>query len=116
MPAAATSTFVNAVPGTQDFMCTIKTKQRHALEKNEKDLAAVHALELWLGVITRWALGGPECKEAARLVSMRRYQQSLDALEGLVVACIFKLTKMNRSQTGELCAIPSLIHAYPSSN
>lgn len=100
--AAATTAFTDATPGTQDFTRTTETKRRHALEKHDKDLAAVHALELRLGVVTRWALGGPECIEAGRLVSMRKYQRSLDNLEGLVVARIFELTKMNRSQTGTL--------------
>jgi len=98
---AATAVFTNAVPGGQDFTRTTETKRRHALEKHDKDLAAVHALELRLGIITRWVLGGPEWEEAGRLVSMRKYQRSLDNLEGLVVARIFELTKMNRSQTGE---------------
>jgi hypothetical protein len=59
-------------------------------------------MELQLGGIERWVLGSPEFEEAARMVSMRKYQRCLDDLEGLVVARIFELTKMNRSQTGEL--------------
>jgi hypothetical protein len=78
---------------------TTETKQQHALEKQEKDLATVHVLELWLGIVTRLVLGCPECEEARRLVSMWKYQWCLDHLKGLVVAHIFKLMKMNRSQT-----------------
>jgi hypothetical protein len=40
---------------------------------------------------------------------MCRYQHCIDTLEGLVVARIFELTKMNRSQTGEL---PAFINWY----
>lgn len=99
--AAATATFTSIAPGVQDFTRTTETKRRHALEKHDRDLATVQALELRLGIHTRWVLGGQECEEAGRLLSMRRYQRSLDNLEGLVVARIFELTKMNRSQTGE---------------
>ena len=42
---------------------------------------------------------------------MRKYQRSLDNLEGLVVARIFELTKMNRSQTGEWSAAFLLVYA-----
>jgi hypothetical protein len=72
-------------------------KRRHALENHDKNLAAVHVLEQWLSVVTCW---GPEWEETGRLVSMCRYQRALDNLEGLVVARIFELSKMNRSQTG----------------
>jgi len=92
---------MNTAPGAQDFTRVIETKRRHAFEKHEKDLAVVHLLEVRLGITNRWDLGGPECEEVAKLVSMRKYQQCLDTLEGLVVARIFELTKMNRSQTGE---------------
>lgn len=102
----ATAIFANTAPGAQDFTRTTETKRQHALEKHDKDMAAVHALELRLGIVTRWVLGGSECEEAGRLVAMRKYQRAVDNLEGLVVACIFELTKMNRSQTGKLPAIP----------
>lgn len=108
--AVAAATFTNTSPGAQDFTRTIETKRRHAFERHEKDLAAVHALEVRLGITNRWDLGGPECEEAAKLVSMRKYQRCLDTLEGLVVARIFELTKMNRSQTGESSTTLPLSH------
>ncbi|KIK40552.1 hypothetical protein CY34DRAFT_24782 [Suillus luteus UH-Slu-Lm8-n1] len=55
----------------------LETTRRHALENFEKDLQVVQDLESKLG-----------------------YQHALNALEGLVVACIFELTKLNRSGTG----------------
>jgi hypothetical protein len=112
--AAATNAFVASVhPGAQDFTRGIETKRRHALEKHDKDLAIVHALELRLGGMSRWTIGSPEFIEAGRLVSMRKYQRCLDELEGLIVACIFELTKMNRSQTGEHKIISPLVR-FPS--
>ena len=58
-------------------------------------------LEVQLGIIIWWDLGSLEYEEAAKLVSMCKYQWCLDTLEGLTAACIFELTKMNRSQTGK---------------
>lgn len=97
---AANGAFANTEPGAQDFTRAIETKRRHAIEKHDKDLNAVHALELQLGCTSRWVLGSPEFEEAAKMASMRKYQRCIDDLEGLVVARIFELTKMNRSQTG----------------
>ncbi|KAG1805541.1 uncharacterized protein BJ212DRAFT_1570838 [Suillus subaureus] len=42
-----------------------------------------------------------EWQRAGRLVANRKYQHALDRLEGLVVAHIFELAKMNRAGTGE---------------
>jgi hypothetical protein len=42
---------------------------------------------------------------------MRKYQQALDVLEGLIIARMFKLTKMNQSQTGELFLCDAFICA-----
>ncbi|KAG1906113.1 uncharacterized protein F5891DRAFT_1125597 [Suillus fuscotomentosus] len=42
----------------------------------------------------------PDWQNTGRLVTNQKYQHALDMLEGLVVACIFELTKMNRSGTG----------------
>ena len=97
---------MNTAPGAQDFMRAIETKRWHAFKKHEKDLAVVHTLEVQLGITDRWALGGLECEEAAKLVSMHKYQRCLDTLKGLVVARTFELTKMNRSQTGKSSTPP----------
>jgi hypothetical protein len=53
-----------------------------------------------------------EWQQAAEKVSMRRYQRCIDALEGLVVARMFELTKMNMSQTGKLLTFSSLCTVY----
>ena len=45
-------------------------------------------------------MGSVEWEEAKKLVTECKYQRALDNLEGLVVAQIFELTKMNWSQTG----------------
>jgi hypothetical protein len=57
-------------------------------------------LELKLDITQRWEPEGEEWQQTGRLVAMRKYQRTLDVLEGLIVARMFELTKMNRSQTG----------------
>jgi hypothetical protein len=79
----------------------METARRHTLELFEKDLATVQELEIKLNIIQRWVPNDPEWQNAGRLVATRQYQRALDTLEGLVVARIFELTKMNRSGTGK---------------
>jgi hypothetical protein len=85
----------------RDNTRTIETARRHAIENHDRDLRAVQALELKLEITQRWTPGNGEWQEAARLVAMCKYQRALDVLEGLIVARMFELTKMNRSQTGK---------------
>jgi hypothetical protein len=80
---------------------TAKTARRHALEDYERNLKLVQALECKLEVITRWVPEDAEWQRVGRLVANRKYQRAVDRLEGLVVARIFELMKMNRTGTGE---------------
>ena len=77
-----------------------ETARRHALENYEKDLHLVQDLENKLGISRCWVPGDPEWEDAERLVFNRKYQRAVDHLEGLVVARIFELGKMNRAGTG----------------
>ncbi|KAG1730167.1 hypothetical protein EDD22DRAFT_1011782 [Suillus occidentalis] len=70
------------------------------LENYEKDLRFVQELECKLSITHRWTPEDPDWQSAGCLVANRKYQRALDTLEGLVVARIFELTKMNRSGTG----------------
>ncbi|KAJ7159361.1 hypothetical protein C8R43DRAFT_1086918 [Mycena crocata] len=90
------STYSAAVKNTR----RIETHRRHAIEVHTKSLAAVQDLELRMGIATRWVRGGPEWVAASVLVGKRRYQRALDQLEGLVIARMFELTKVNMSGTG----------------
>ncbi|KIK35300.1 hypothetical protein CY34DRAFT_26644 [Suillus luteus UH-Slu-Lm8-n1] len=65
--------------------CKLEMTHRHTLENFEKDLQVPDT---------------PEWEDAGHLVAKRKYQCALDALEGLVVAHIFELTKLNCSGTG----------------
>lgn len=102
----AWSTLTEANIGQRDTTASAETARRHALERQKRDLTAVQVLENKLNVVQRWERGSLEWQAAAEKVSMRTYQRCIDILEGLVVARMFELTKMNRSQTGVTC-IPS---------
>lgn len=86
----------------RDLTASKETARRHALEDRDKMLATVQELEKRLLIISRWTPESQEWLDMSERVSKRNYQRCLDALEGLVVARLFKLTKMNMSQTGEL--------------
>lgn len=78
----------------------LEAQRRHAMELYEKILISVQELEARLGIHPRWLPGSEEWNEAAILVGRRRYQRALDQLQGLIIARIFELTKMNMSGTG----------------
>lgn len=84
----------------RDVTQSQETERRHAQEVATKDLLVVQSLEVRMDIVTRWDPKDDKWKEAAVMVGRRRYQRCLDALEGLVVARMFELTKMNMSQTG----------------
>ncbi|KAJ7722863.1 hypothetical protein B0H14DRAFT_2642048 [Mycena olivaceomarginata] len=71
----------------------LETQRRHAVEVAVKSLAAVQDLEVKLDITTRWVPGCEEWDRAAKL-------RALDQLQGLVVARLFELTKVNMSGTG----------------
>jgi hypothetical protein len=78
---------------------SMETARRHALE-SQKHLVAVQIFESKLNVAQQWTSDSMEWQQAAEKVSMRRYQRCIDALEGLVMAQMFELTKMNMSADG----------------
>ncbi|KAJ7664832.1 hypothetical protein B0H14DRAFT_3696647 [Mycena olivaceomarginata] len=84
VPAATNTTYAEAAKQTRPT----------------KNLATVQDLELRLGIETRWVAGGEEWAKAALMVKNRSYQRALDQLQGLVVARMFELAKMNMSGTG----------------
>ncbi|KAJ7326242.1 hypothetical protein DFH08DRAFT_916828 [Mycena albidolilacea] len=88
IPAATNTTYAEAAKQTR----RLETQRRHAGEVVAKNLAAVQDLELRLGIEMRWVAGGKEWAKAALM------------LQGLVVARMFELAKMNMSGTGyKLC-------------
>ena len=89
-----------SITNTRDFTQSQETERRHAQEVEAKDLLVVQSLEVKMGILQRWGPDDAEWKQAVVMVGKRRYQRCLDALEGLIVARMFELTKMNMSQTG----------------
>jgi hypothetical protein len=78
-----------------------ETERQHALEERDKILVTVQDLEKKMGILEQWKPRSVKWMMAADLVSKRTYQRCLDNLEGLIVARMFELTKMNQSQTGK---------------
>ncbi|KAJ7067709.1 hypothetical protein B0H15DRAFT_794140 [Mycena belliarum] len=78
----------------------IEAQRRHAIELHQHILLAVQDLEVRMGLAHRWVPDSEEWREAAIMVQRRRYQRALDELQGLIVARLFELTKMNMSGTG----------------
>ncbi|KAJ6535312.1 hypothetical protein B0H10DRAFT_1685182, partial [Mycena sp. CBHHK59/15] len=77
----------------------LETQRRHAIEVVAKTLAAVQDLEVRLEVGLRWVPGNNKWEAMATMVGRRRYQRALDDLEGLIVARIFELAKVNMAGT-----------------
>ncbi|KAF8209728.1 hypothetical protein K438DRAFT_1959963 [Mycena galopus ATCC 62051] len=96
VPAAGDAAYAEAAKQTR----RVETQCRHAEELAHKSLGAVQDLEVQPGITTRWMPGSEEWERAAKMVSSRRYQRALDQLQGLVVARMFELTKVNMSGTG----------------
>ncbi|KIK05402.1 hypothetical protein K443DRAFT_3888 [Laccaria amethystina LaAM-08-1] len=88
------------IGNTRDLTQSQETERRHAQEVEAKDLLVVQSLEVKMGILRRWGPNDEEWKQAVAMVGRRRYQRCLDSLEGLIVARMFELTKMNMSQTG----------------
>ena len=94
---------VSAVDASQQqSTAKLETARCHALEKYNKILDQVQALEMRLQPASWWTPDTTEWKEAKRLVSAAEYRPCLNCLEGLIVARLFEFTKLNMSGTGVL--------------
>jgi len=80
-----------------------ETKHRNEQENERKLIADVQALEGRLGVTSCWKEGSEEWVSAKTLVKERKYRKALDKLEGLLVARIFEMSRLNVAGTGEWC-------------
>ncbi|KAJ7029469.1 hypothetical protein C8F04DRAFT_881444, partial [Mycena alexandri] len=74
-------------------MRRIETQWRHAIETRDKTQAVVEDLEIRLSIALRWENNGEDWIRVAKMATNRRYQRAIDALEGLVVARMFELSK-----------------------
>ncbi|KAG1843328.1 hypothetical protein F4604DRAFT_1596906 [Suillus subluteus] len=81
-----------------------KTARCHAVEDHKRNLKLVQALKCKLEIMMCWTPADADWQRVGRLIAHRKYQCALDQLEGLVIACIFELSKMNWAGTGyKLC-------------
>ncbi|KAJ7019748.1 hypothetical protein C8F04DRAFT_1214270 [Mycena alexandri] len=96
LPENTDTTYAAAASQTR----RIETQRRHAIETRDKTLEVVKDLEIRLGVVRRWEPDGDDWIRVAKMAKNRRYQRAIDALEGLVVARMFELSKVNMSDTG----------------
>ncbi|KAE9385580.1 hypothetical protein BT96DRAFT_949735 [Gymnopus androsaceus JB14] len=79
---------------------SLETKHRNEQENERKLIADAQALEHKLGLQLRWKQGSKEWEAAKKLVKEREYRKALDKLEGLLVARIFEMTRLNVAGTG----------------
>ena len=59
----------------------------------------VHDFETKLDIHQTWTPDSHKWKDTEHYLNIRTYQCALDNLEGLIMAQLFELTKMNQSQT-----------------
>ncbi|KAK1232405.1 hypothetical protein PQX77_004435 [Marasmius sp. AFHP31] len=85
---------------THDQTRHIEAQHRHSLEQRNDLKLDVQALELKLGIKDRWIVGTAQWERVKKLANMAEFQKAVDKLEGLIVARLFELTKMNMSGTG----------------
>ncbi|KAL0568063.1 hypothetical protein V5O48_013924 [Marasmius crinis-equi] len=97
---AARNVFQTYDPTSKDKTNAVERTMRQEEEKEEKLLEEVHRLENALDVQSRWKEGSAEWKEAEGLARNQVYQKAIDRVEGLVVARIFELSRLNVSGTG----------------
>jgi hypothetical protein len=87
--------------GQRDNTRTIERERRQKAELVVKHLENVHEFEQRHNLGERWTKDSIQWREAEVLVKHRTYRRNLDTLEGLIVARMFELMKMNMSKTGE---------------
>ncbi|KAJ7204100.1 hypothetical protein GGX14DRAFT_569699 [Mycena pura] len=78
----------------------LEAQRRHAIENHDKAQMLVNDMEVRMSIAVRWVADSEEWMDAAIMVRRRRYQRALDHLQGLIIARMFELTKMNMSGTG----------------
>ena len=84
----------------------------NAQEMEAKLLVDAQSLEERLNLRRdqRWKPDSEEWKAAKEMVDTEKYRKAVDRLEGLIVARIFELSKMNVSGTGKLTRFSNPTH------
>ncbi len=69
-------------------------------ERRDRTLTDVIALELKMGLKSRWQPATPEFIETSKWITEHDYRLALEKLQQLVVQRLFELQSMNLSHTG----------------
>ncbi|KAI0052976.1 hypothetical protein FA95DRAFT_1601333 [Auriscalpium vulgare] len=97
---AAWATITPQTIGMSGSSLKTETARRQAIARNVKTIEVANELELRMGIKDRWLPKSRPWLRAQKKVALRTYRKAVDALEALVVARIFELSKMNMAQTG----------------
>ncbi|KAF6757867.1 hypothetical protein DFP72DRAFT_1108913 [Ephemerocybe angulata] len=78
----------------------LETDRKHARAKVDGLRYEITAMELKLGLTTRWHPGMPQYKETVQYIHDRSYRKALDELQRLVVQRLFELHRLGLSGIG----------------
>ncbi|KAF6756492.1 hypothetical protein DFP72DRAFT_1066840 [Ephemerocybe angulata] len=78
----------------------IETDRKHARNKVNSLQHELVAMELKLGITTRWHSGMSDYQDTVQYIYKRRYRKALDELERLVVQRLFELHRLGLSGIG----------------
>ncbi|KAF7966426.1 hypothetical protein HWV62_38406 [Athelia sp. TMB] len=77
-----------------------ETQRRVAAERRRELLIEVVAMEVKMGIETRWQPTDPQYVDTIKYMALRKYHRALDHLQKLVIQRLFELNKLNISGTG----------------
>jgi hypothetical protein len=77
-----------------------ETEYASALRKYELQLNVVEDFERRHGIRERWTPHQPDYVQAVQYSQERHFIRSVEELEGLVVRCLFEMSKANLAGTG----------------
>lgn len=87
----------------------LERKTRNELENQQKLINDIQLLEWKLEIECRWVSGSEQWEAAKKLVREAVYRKALDKLEGLLVARIFEMTRLNVAGTGAFYSVFSTL-------
>ena len=77
-----------------------ETNRRLAAERHSQILREVIAMEVKMGISTRWQPSDEQYIETLAYMSKRHYHRALDNLQRLVIQRLFELNRLNLAGTG----------------
>jgi hypothetical protein len=96
----ARQAWVGYKPAERDQTSALETKVRNEQENQRKLIADIQALEGKLEISVRWSSECFEWRDAEKNVIEASYRKALDKLEGMLVARIFEMSRLNIAGTG----------------